>query len=211
MKYFGSIAGDVSTDNLTVTPGLPESFIPNAIAGINALVSLSEGHMGFDGQNWWLRGKAESQAEKDAVTASVASLPNGGDWSVGIDLLAAIDVCRDKVDAIARKNAILFKAGNAVLMASSMPVLDELAGDLDACPNTYVHVQGHTDADGDPDANLALSVARAEAVVSELAKRGVDEGRLYAEGYGESAPIAPNDTKDNKAKNRRIAFVITEE
>jgi len=48
-------------------------------------------------------------------------------------------------------------------------------------------------------------------VVAELIKSGIAESRLYAEGYGESAPIAPNDTKDNKARNRRIAFVISEE
>ena len=72
-------------------------------------------------------------------------------------------------------------------------------------------MQGHTDTDGDADGNLALSVARAEAVVAELIKRGVDESRLYAEGYGETDPIASNDTKDGKAKNRRIAFAISEE
>jgi outer membrane protein OmpA-like peptidoglycan-associated protein len=74
-----------------------------------------------------------------------------------------------------------------------------------------VHVQAHTDGDGDKDGNVALSVSRAEAVVAELVKRGLDEGRLYAEGFGESDPVAPNDTKDGKAKNRRIAFQFTEE
>ena len=87
----------------------------------------------------------------------------------------------------------------------------ELANDLAICADTDVHVQGHTDADGDADANLALSVARAETVVAELIKRGVAESRLYAEGYGESDPIASNATKDGKAKNRRIAFAITQE
>jgi outer membrane protein OmpA-like peptidoglycan-associated protein len=76
------------------------------------------------------------------------------------------------------------------------------------CPGTDVHVQGHTDADGDKDVNLALSVSRAETVVAELIKRGVADSRLYAEGFGESDPIASNDTKDGKAKNRRIAFDI---
>ncbi|HVY52798.1 MAG TPA: OmpA family protein, partial [Devosia sp.] len=112
---------------------------------------------------------------------------------------------------VAQRNAIVFQPGKAALVASSMPVLDELAGDLNACPDTDVHVQGHTDSDGDPDANLALSVARAEAVVAELVKRGVADSRLYAEGYGETDPIASNDTKDGKARNRRIAFELTQE
>ncbi len=90
-------------------------------------------------------------------------------------------------------------------------MIDELAADLAMCPEASVHVEGHTDADGAEDLNLALSVSRAEAVVNALIERGVGIERLYAEGYGESEPIAPNDTKEGKAQNRRIAFTITEE
>jgi len=207
-KYFGSIAGDVPTDALVVTPNLPDDFITNAITGIEAIGTLSDARLGFDGTRWWLRGKAKSQADRDAVTAKIAALPKGADWSVALDLMAPIDLCRISVDALAGRNAIVFAAGKAVLDKSSMPVLDELAKDLAACPATYVHVQGYTDSDGDADANLALSVARSEAVVAALVGRGIDEGRFYAEGYGENDPVAPNDTKQNKQRNRRIAFEI---
>jgi outer membrane protein OmpA-like peptidoglycan-associated protein len=74
-----------------------------------------------------------------------------------------------------------------------------------------VHVEGHTDADGAEDLNLALSVARAEAVVEALIARNVNLERLYAEGFGESQPIADNETRDGKAANRRIAFSISTE
>jgi outer membrane protein OmpA-like peptidoglycan-associated protein len=208
--YFGVIAGGVKTDGLVATSGLPDDFIANGTTGLEALAELSEGHLGFDGTRWWLQGKAE-QSAKDDVTARIASLPKGADWSVGISLLRPIEICRMRVDALATRNAIVFKAGSATVLASSMPTLDELASDLGICAKTFVHVQGHTDADGDADGNLALSVARAEAVVAELIKRGVDESRLYAEGFGETDPIASNDTKDGKAKNRRIAFAISEE
>jgi outer membrane protein OmpA-like peptidoglycan-associated protein/osmotically-inducible protein OsmY len=207
-KYFGSIAGNVSTDALAVTPNLPDDFITNAIAGIESLGTLSDARLGFDGTRWWLRGKAKSEADKDSVTAKISALPKGADWSVAIDLMAPIDLCRISVDALAGRNAIVFAAGKAVLDKSSLPVLDELAKDLAACPATYVHVQGYTDADGDADANLALSVARSEAVVAALVERGIGEGRFYAEGYGENDPVAPNDTKQNKQRNRRIAFEI---
>ena len=209
--YFGVIAGDAKTDKLEATTGLPDDFTPSGTAGLNALAELSEGHLGFDGSRWWLRGKAEQQPVLDDVKAKIAALPNGSDWSVGVDLLAPIDVCRIRVGAVAKRNAITFKTGTATLIATSMPVLDEVASDLALCPKAMVHVQAHTDGDGDKDGNVALSVSRAEAVVSELVKRGVDEGHLYAEGFGESDPIAPNDTKDGKAKNRRIAFQFTEE
>lgn len=208
VKYFGVIAGKVATDGLQVTPNLPDDFITNAITGIESVGMLSDARLGFDGARWYLHGKASSEADKDSIVTKIAALPKGADWSVAIDLMAPIDVCRISVDALAGRNAIAFAAGKAILDKTSMPVLDELAKDLAACPDTYVHVQGYTDSDGDADANLALSVARAEAVAAALVTRGIDEGRFYAEGYGESAPVAPNDTKQNKARNRRIAFEL---
>ena len=209
--YFGVLAGNASTDKLTADTTLPDDFTPNGTAGINALAELSSGHLGFDGTKWWLQGKAEQQSILDDATAKIAALPKGADWSVNVDLLAPIDVCRVRLDALAKRNGIVFKPGNATLMPSSIPVLDELAQDLTLCPKSDVHVQGHTDGDGDADTNLALSVKRAEAVVGELVKRGVSDSRLYAEGFGESDPLVPENTKDAKTKNRRIAFQITEE
>ena len=206
----GTLAG-ARTDKLTVAADLPAGFAESATAGISALAQLAEGRVGFDGSRWWLRGKVGQQAVIDSVGAAIAALPGGRDWSVGLDLLAPIDACRLRIDGLSTRNAIVFKSGTAALEDSSTPILDELAADLALCPKAFVHVQGHTDSDGDADSNLALSVARAEAVVSELVKRGVDEGRLYAEGFGETDPIASNDTREGKAKNRRIAFEITEE
>jgi outer membrane protein OmpA-like peptidoglycan-associated protein len=87
-------------------------------------------------------------------------------------------------------------------------MLDSLAADLAICPETRVDVEGNTDSDGEANANMALSVARAEAVVDALTKRGVKPERLYAVGYGETLPLVPNTTKANKAKNRRIEFKI---
>lgn len=206
----GTLAG-AKTDKLTVAADLPAGFAESATAGIDALAQLAEGRVGFDGSRWWLRGKVGQQAVIDSIGTAIAALPGGRDWSVGLDLLAPIDACRLRVDGLSTRNAIVFKSGTAALEDSSTPILDELAADLALCPKAFVHVQGHTDSDGDADSNLALSVARAEAVVSELVKRGVDEGRLYAEGFGETDPIASNDTREGKAKNRRIAFEITEE
>lgn len=210
-KYFGSISGGGDISGLVVTPGLPADFITNALTGIDAVGKLVDARLGFDGARWWLRGKAEQQQSNDSILAAIAALPNGADWSVSLNVLAPLQVCQGKVAGIAAENAIVFKAGSAMLAPESTPVLDTLATDLEICPDTFVHVQGHTDSDGAEDVNLALSVARAEAVVTELIKRGVGEGRLYAEGYGESEPIASNDTKDGKRQNRRIAFEITAE
>jgi outer membrane protein OmpA-like peptidoglycan-associated protein len=210
-KYFGVIAGDVPVDALYAQPNLPDDFIASGTAGLNALSEVNEGRLGFDGTRWWLRGMVEDAGLRDTLTATIAALPNGADWSVFIGVLSPIEICRDRVAGLERRNAITFQSGSATLTETSLPVIDELAADLSICPDAAVHVEGHTDADGAEDLNLALSVARAETVVEALIARNVNLERLYAEGYGESKPIADNETRDGKAANRRIAFSISAE
>lgn len=209
--YFGVIAGDVPTDGLVAQDGYPEDFIANGTAGLTALTQVNEGRLGFDGTRWWLRGMVEQPALRDTLTATIAALPAGDEWSVFIGVLSPIEICRDRVAELERRNAITFESGSATLTETSLPVIDELAVDLNICPTASVHIEGHTDADGAEDLNLALSVARAETVVEALIARNVNLERLYAEGYGESQPIASNETRDGKAANRRIAFSIAEE
>ncbi|MGD0528243.1 MAG: OmpA family protein, partial [Polyangiaceae bacterium] len=72
-----------------------------------------------------------------------------------------------------------------------------------------VRVEGHTDSDGNPDANKALSKARAEAVVAWLVAKGIDPARLHPHGCGATDPLVPNTTPENKAKNRRTEFDVT--
>ncbi len=67
---------------------------------------------------------------------------------------------------------------------------------------------GHTDNVGDARLNLALSEHRALVVTHYLQRKGVAEGRIKAQGYGGTRPIAPNTTETERAKNRRVEFVV---
>ena len=67
-----------------------------------------------------------------------------------------------------------------------------------------IKLGGYTDNTGDPQANLRLSQQRADAVMADLVKLGVDAGRMKAEGYGQEHPVADNSTEEGRAKNRRI-------
>jgi OOP family OmpA-OmpF porin len=71
-----------------------------------------------------------------------------------------------------------------------------------------VLVEGHTDSDGDAAANQALSVARAASVRDALVAAGVDASILRTRGHGERRPVAPNDTPENKARNRRVDLLV---
>ncbi len=87
--------------------------------------------------------------------------------------------------------------------------LDAVAGALKAHPEIKrLEVAGHTDNMGVRDTNVDLSKRRAAAVYAYLVSKGIEPNRLVSEGYGPDKPIAPNDSDDGRAKNRRVQFNI---
>ncbi len=114
--------------------------------------------------------------------------------------------CAAEINRINRDPAIDFATGSAVFAADSEQVLDALARVLDRCVGGAIEVGGHTDAQGPAEVNLRLSLARAEAVVTALAERGVPLDRIVAAGFGEERPVAGNESDAGRAQNRRIDF-----
>jgi Cu+-exporting ATPase len=99
-----------------------------------------------------------------------------------------------------------FETGEATPRASSREQLQNIAQILAAYPNVKATIASYTDNIGDSGVNRRLSKARADSIRRKLIKMGVDASRLRARGYGESHPIATNDTEDGRAKNRRISL-----
>lgn len=104
---------------------------------------------------------------------------------------------------------ILFGFNQSNLSASAEKNLDNLADVLKENPDTNIEIQGHTDSKGTDEYNMGLSVRRATAVATYLKNRGVASGRVTTKGYGESAPVASNDSDEGRAQNRRVNFLIT--
>ncbi len=100
---------------------------------------------------------------------------------------------------------IFFDIDQAVIKPESKPILEEIAKLLKNDPSLKLEVAGHTDHTGSQQHNMVLSQARAQAVVQALANHyGIRMARLRAKGYGDTKPIAPNDTEQNRANNRRV-------
>lgn len=101
-----------------------------------------------------------------------------------------------------------FEVAKTDLVPGSETELDRIAEILKQNPNVIVRIEGFTDSTGDPAANQALSLARANRVKEELVNRGVDGARIETAGRGAESPIVPNDTEENRARNRRIEVVV---
>lgn len=105
--------------------------------------------------------------------------------------------------------SVLFVSGKAELLPIAQKKLDDVAKALgDTDEKQRITVEGHTDSNGNDDSNLRLSQARAEAVRSYLIQRGVTADRVQALGKGETMPIAPNDTAEGRANNRRVEIIV---
>ncbi len=104
-------------------------------------------------------------------------------------------------------HAIRFNVNKAEVRGESMGFIRQVADYLKAKTTTKFEVGGHTDSDGDDNANLKLSEQRASAVKKILIDLGVADTQLTTKGYGETKPISPNTVPDGKANNRRVEFV----
>ncbi|MCP3978392.1 MAG: OmpA family protein [bacterium] len=103
---------------------------------------------------------------------------------------------------------ILFEVNSAELQAASRAALEQAVGVFNEFPKTAIIAQGHTDSTGGEAHNQELSERRAKSVMNDLIARGVDAGRLLAAGYGESHPVASNDSSDGRRLNRRVDLLL---
>jgi OOP family OmpA-OmpF porin len=103
-----------------------------------------------------------------------------------------------------------FKSGSAEIMDESKPLLNDVGGILVKWSEVRVEIAGHTDSQGGEDFNMKLSQKRAESVRDYLLQNfpSIGQDRMLAQGYGEMQPIAPNDTKEGMAKNRRVEVKV---
>jgi outer membrane protein OmpA-like peptidoglycan-associated protein len=105
-------------------------------------------------------------------------------------------------------NGITFPVDSSAIQPDFRRTLDDIAGNLNRYPDSLIDVYGHTDASGSDDYNLALSDRRARAVADYLSSRGVNPARIRWQGFGESQPIASNDSEQGRATNRRVEIKI---
>lgn len=111
---------------------------------------------------------------------------------------------------VIRLDNVYFDQSSYVLRPESYPQLNQLVQTLRQHPTIQIEIAGHTDNVGDRRLNQALSENRAKIIRHYLTMNKIAENRLRPVGYGDSRPAAPNDSEENRRKNRRVEVVVLE-
>jgi chemotaxis protein MotB len=110
------------------------------------------------------------------------------------------------------KGKALFNSGSSSLNSTAISIFNEIIQILDDYPEYNINIKGHTDdipiSTAVFPSNWELSAVRATTVLKYLISKGVSPKRLTATGYGNVMPLVPNDSANNRAKNRRVEFVL---
>ena len=168
---------------------------------------ISRGQLAITGNDIDLKGEVVDEARRAQIAADMAGALNAT-YVVRNGLrVAALE--QGQVDAALAGRTIEFEQSSSALRPSGRAVLDDMAHTLLKLGRKKLEVIGHTDSLGSRDANMALSLARADAVRAHLVAKGINAALITTSGAGPDRPVATNDTADGRARNRRIEFRIS--
>jgi OOP family OmpA-OmpF porin len=201
-------------DNLKASVGAPNGFANAVTAALGALSRLSTGSLMISDREVKLSGDALYEAAAEEMKAGLpGELPQG--WRAITEIstrppASAVDatVCQQLFAELLAIGKIRFLSGQANIDNDSRGLMDRLVEIALRCPTASLEIGGHTDIDGDEEANMRLSERRAQAVLDYMLRAGLPADRLVAVGYGQTQPVASNDTAEGKAQNRRIEFTV---
>jgi outer membrane protein OmpA-like peptidoglycan-associated protein/uncharacterized protein YidB (DUF937 family) len=157
---------------------------------------------------WMLLSRSNVQAPQVAVTTPAVTVPTVKAPAIPA-VPAPVTETVTALNADLNRTVLNFATASAVLPDASSTPLQTAADRIKGLPaGTRIEVGGHTDNTGSAAANMALSQRRADAVRNALIQDGVDSAMLTTKGYGETKPIASNDTPEGRLQNRRTEFTV---
>ncbi|MGB1153083.1 MAG: OmpA family protein [Paracoccaceae bacterium] len=201
---------------LSLDDNLPTDWSIYVMAGVEALSLLKQGIVTITLDEVEVRGRTEHETAKADITNQlIEKLPQGHDFRVKVEYapprkievyVPSAQECLAQINGLLSERKINFEPGSDRVNLEVHELLDDLADVFKACGEIPLEIAGHTDSQGREEMNQKLSQSRAQAVLVELQRRRILTSSFVAKGYGESQPIAPNDTEDGREINRRIEF-----
>lgn len=201
-------------------PDMPVGWPLRVLTAIEALGELDSGEVTVQPGIIRLSGVTGSPTASDTV-ARLLSDKLGETQQYDLDIrydekldpllgLPTAEECVADINGFLTAHKINFEPGAAQITRDAADTLDKIAERMKDCADFEMEIGGHTDSQGREEMNLDLSQKRAEAVIAALMSRRVLTGNLTAVGYGETLPIADNDTEAGREANRRIEVRLLE-
>ncbi|MEM6387043.1 MAG: OmpA family protein [Pseudomonadota bacterium] len=197
-----------------VPPGWPK----RVMAALAALGKLHNGVASVTEDRIEIRGMTGNASAQGEIAGLLSGALGGAEnyqldvtYREELDPLASIptpDECVDLLNAAAERRKITFAPSSSDIDDDAQATVDDIADIIRDCQSVEIQIGGHTDSQGREVMNEQLSQARADAVLNAIMARRVLVSNLSAKGYGESQPIADNDTEEGREANRRIEFKL---
>ncbi|MEM8591496.1 MAG: OmpA family protein [Pseudomonadota bacterium] len=212
---FGAEQAVLSVDGHS---NLPQGWSLRVLAGLAALAEVERGAVEVSSDTLAIRGETGNPEARTRISQILSEeLGEGQAFSISVSYEERLDPnaniptpeeCLADIVGITDAKKLTFEPGSADLDADSFEAVKQIATVLDGCPEFEMTIEGHTDSQGRETMNLSLSQERAEAVVEALRGERVAWLGLYPQGFGETQPIAENDTEEGREANRRIEFKL---
>lgn len=208
---FASVQGKLRSDENT-----PGGWTVRVIAALEAIDGLEKGSVKVTPDMIELSGDSGDPRAAEHVAAGLSKrLGAGAKYQLSIRYDRRLDPalalpdggeCVDRLNIIMSEAAIGFEPNKSTIAGDPSETLKRLADAMTDCSDFQIEAGGHTDSQGSEGFNADLSRARAQALVNAMTDAGIDTGNMTSRGYGESQPIASNDTEAGREENRRIEF-----
>jgi len=211
-KNIQNLYGVLPIDEVDIASGEPKVWNAFVLNLIKEMKKLEMSSVNIIDQELHISGKIKTNQGKEEVEKSLNLFTKDG-FNIHSHLVsmdAPARICQEKFNLLLGKEKIEFQSNKSSLKANNHKLLEELSDIALLCPNVKIEIVGHTDSLGNDTKNLELSLSRAKAVVAKLFSLGISLERLDAKGMGENRPVADNNSKEGRAKNRRIEFKVIE-
>ncbi len=199
-----------------VTDDVPAGWPTRVLSALEALALLNNGvavvspdKIEISGLSGRVNARAEIARILGSKLADGATFALDVSYSEALDPLAALptpEECVEQINAAVSAQKITFAPSSTDIEDAGMETIDAISELLRDCQTVEIEIGGHTDSQGREVMNEQLSQARADAVLNAIMARRVLTSNLTAKGYGETEPIADNDTEAGREANRRIEF-----
>lgn len=195
---------------------VPAGWTLRVIAALEALSGLENGSVTVTPANLRVAGTSGDPRAVDQAAAVLSQrLGAGSKYELSIRYDRRLDPtlglpdgeeCVSRLNIVMSESEIGFEPSRSAIAGDPSETLEKLAAIMVDCADFQIEAGGHTDSQGSAGFNADLSRARAQTLVSVMTETGIDTRHMTSRGYGESQPIAGNDTEEGREANRRIEF-----